>query len=363
MRVLEVCVALDGGGIDRYLYNYCTHTVGVSYDFAVVDTGREGILEPPLRARGWAVYRVPRLRAGILRNARALCRIMRQGGYDAVHVHLGEKSLVALLCAKRCGIGVRIAHAHIADAPEGRAARVLRLLLRSLTRRAATALSACGERAGAFVWGERAMARGEVTLCRNALEIEAYAYSDKRRAAARAALGIDATAMVVGHVGRLCAQKNQLRLLEMFVEVLRRRSDAHLLLVGEGELREQIEQRAEALGIAERVILTGVREDVGALLCAMDVMMFPSTHEGLPFALLEAQCSGLPVVCSDAITREVALSDGVRFLPLVASDAEWAAEGCERAMWARCPADAQLRRAGYDVEREAAQLVELYRTK
>ena len=176
-------------------------------------------------------------------------------------------------------------------------------------------------------------------------------------------MGIDATAMVVGHVGRLCAQKNQLRLLDMFVEVQRRRPDARLLLVGEGELRAQIEQRAAALGIAERVILTGVREDVGALLCAMDVMMFPSTHEGLPFALLEAQCSGLPVVCSDAITREVALSDGVRFLPLTASDAEWAAVSCEHAMRERCPAEAALRRAGYDVEREAARLVELYRTK
>ena len=296
----------------------------------------------------------------MIANARALLRVMRQGGYDAVHVHLGEKSVVALWCARRCGIGVRVAHAHIAHTPERWPQRLLRLCLRGATSRIATARMACGEAAARFVWGARAVDRGEVYLCRNAIALGACAYSEALRQSTRQALGLFPTDTVIGHVGRLCAQKNQLRLLDIFVQVLRRCPDARLLLVGEGEDREALQEKIARLGIADRVCLTGVQEDVGAMLCAMDVMVFPSTHEGLPFALLEAQCCGLPVLCSDAVTREVALTPAFAFCSLAEADEQWAARALSMiASERRSQCDA-LRAAGYDIDEQAAQLSRFY---
>jgi glycosyltransferase involved in cell wall biosynthesis len=168
---------------------------------------------------------------------------------------------------------------------------------------------------------------------------------------------------VIGNVGRLCAQKNQPRLVNIFCAVLRKRPDARLLLVGEGELHGQILALVEQYGLGDRVLLTGVRPDVGALLCAMDVFVLPSTHEGLPFSLLEAQCSGLPAIVSDTVTTEAALTDAVDFCSLDESDEHWAARIVDALDRARTPAPDALRRAGYDMDTEAGVLSRFYRER
>ena len=86
MRILEVCVDLDGGGIDRYLLNYCSRISDIQFDFAVVDS-KIGILEPQLEALGCHIYRVPRQSRGVRANYNAIKQILTQNTYDAGHVH------------------------------------------------------------------------------------------------------------------------------------------------------------------------------------------------------------------------------------------------------------------------------------
>jgi glycosyltransferase involved in cell wall biosynthesis len=130
-----------------------------------------------------------------------------------------------------------------------------------------------------------------------------------------------------------------------------------LLLVGVGPLMQETAKKAVELGIAERVIMTGNRDDVPALLGAMDVFAFPSLWEGLPMTVVEAQAAGLPCVISDTITKEVGLSDLVRYLPL--GDAEmWADALLERR--AREDVTDAIVKAGYDIRVTAQRLAELY---
>jgi len=122
----------------------------------------------------------------------------------------------------------------------------------------------------------------------------------------RAELGIPANAFVIGHVGRFDEQKNHAFLVDIFAEVARQEPQARLLLVGGGALRPSIEEKAERLRMADRVVFAGVREDVPRLMRgAMDVFVFPSLYEGLPIAGIEAQAAGLPFVLSDVITEEM----------------------------------------------------------
>lgn len=360
MRILEVCVDLDGGGIDRYLLNYCSRIPEIQFDFAVVDN-KIGILEPQLEALGCHIYRVPRQSHGLKANYNAIKQILTQNTYDAVHVHLGYRGAVALWCAKRCGVKVRIVHAHIAAEPESKKQRFIRKAFTVLVKKLATHLAACGVDAAKWVWGEETYAKGKVTIHNNAIETAKYAYSEEARAAVRADLGIGADTLVVGHVGRLCAQKNQLRLLDIFGEIHRLRSDAVLLLVGRGELDEPIRQKAEKMGLTDAVRLLGVRDDVPRLLSAFDTFVFPSTHEGLPFTLIETQCNGLPAISADTVTPLVKLGDDVAFLSLSQSDTAWAqaalavAERGHDLDGARRVAD-----AGYDIHREATRLRDYY---
>ena len=89
-----------------------------------------------------------------------------------------------------------------------------------------------------------------------------------------------------------------------------------LFLVGDGELKADIENKAAEYGINDSVIFTGVRKDVPALLSAMDIFTFPSLYEGMPNVLIEAQASGLKCVVSDTITSQVVLTPQIMQLSL-----------------------------------------------
>ena len=360
MRILEVCVDLDGGGIERYLLNYCSRIPDIQFDFAAVDS-KIGILEPQFEALGCHIYRVPRQSYGVKANYNAIKKILAENTYDAVHVHLGYRGAVALWCAKRCGVKTRIVHAHIAAEPESKKQRIIRKAFTILVKRLATHLAACGVDAAKWVWGEKAYAKGKVIVHNNAIETAKYAYSEEARAAVRADLGIDADTFVVGHVGRLCSQKNQLRLLDVFAEIHRKRPNTLLLMVGRGELDEIISRKAEDMGLKENVRLLGVRDDVPQLLSAFDTFVFPSTHEGLPFTLIETQCNGLPAVSADTVTPLVKLGEDVEFLSLSQSDTVWAQAALTAAERGHDPAGARrVADAGYDIDREAVRLRDYY---
>ena len=351
MRILEVCVDLDGGGIDRYLLNYCSRIPEIQFDFAVVDN-KIGILEPQLEALGCHIYRVPRQSHGVRANYNAIKKILTDNHYDAVHVHLGYRGAVALLCAKRCGVKTRIVHAHIAAEPESAKQRLIRKAFTVWVKRLATHLAACGVDAAKWVWGEKTYAKGKVIIHNNAIATAKYAYSAEVRAAVRADLGVADNTLVVGHVGRLSDQKNQLRLLDVFGEMHR---------LHPGDLEDAIRRKAEEMALTDSVRLLGVRDDVPRLLSAFDTFVFPSTHEGLPFTLIETQCNGLPAISADTVTPLVKLGDDVAFLSLAQSDGAWAQAALAAAERGHDPEGARrVADAGYDIDREAARLRDYY---
>ena len=116
------------------------------------------------------------------------------------------------------------------------------------------------------------------------------------RIAKRIQLGIPQDAYVLLSVGELSKRKNQ----EVALHAMKKLADPsiHYVLCGRGGLREHLEQVAAELGLTERVHFLGYRLDVPEMYRMADCFVFPSVHEGLPFALMEAMESGLPIVCS-----------------------------------------------------------------
>ncbi len=361
MKILEICVDLDGGGIDRYLLNYCSRIKQIQFDFAIVDTGKKGILEQPLEDLGCRIYRVPRQRAGIKANYKALEEIMTQNKYDAVHMHLGYRGAIALFCAKKCGIKTRISHAHIAFEPEGKLGKIIRKVFTIICKKLSTSLCACGVDAAKWLWGEKEYESGKVAIHNNAIEVKNFAYSADIRKQERERLGIKEDTLVVGHVGRLSDQKNQIRLIEIFKEIKEITPDAVLYLVGRGEREAQIVEKIKECELKDSVNLLGIRDDVNRLLNAFDVFVFPSTHEGLPFTLIETQCNGLECVSSDAVTELVKVSDCVEFLSLEETNKVWAEKAVALAKKGhdeKASEDVVL--AGYDIDTQARELEKYY---
>jgi glycosyltransferase involved in cell wall biosynthesis len=136
------------------------------------------------------------------------------------------------------------------------------------------------------------------------------AHEDAKRL--RAKLGVGAETLLIGTVGRMRPEKNQ----EVLLTALRRlrvaRVDAHLVLAGDGPLRDFLKRRAIELEIADRVSFVGELEDVRPVLTALDVFVLPSTSvESFSNAALEAMAIGRPVILSDIGGAREMIDDGV----------------------------------------------------
>ena len=166
--------------------------------------------------------------------------------------------------------------------------------------------------------------------------------------------------IVLGHVGRFNQQKNHGLLLRIFKAVHDAMPQTVLMLVGDGELREQIEECIHSLGLQDNVILTGIRSDIADLMQAMDVLLFPSIYEGLPVALVEAQASGLPCVISDVITDEVVITDLICKLSLKSPISEWKNAILSRAVQPRRVYTDEIVQSGYDIRSAVHFLEEFY---
>ena len=169
---------------------------------------------------------------------------------------------------------------------------------------------ACGEEAGRWLFGKHPF-----TVIRNAIDTHAFAFDADIRAALRREYGCEENT-VLGCVASFTDIKNHAFLLKVFAQILERNPSYLLMLIGEGPLRESVEEQARQLGIADSVRFLGSRSDVPQLLQMMDAMALPSLFEGFPTVALEWQCAGLPVIMSENITPDCAFTRHVQFLPL-----------------------------------------------
>jgi glycosyltransferase involved in cell wall biosynthesis len=139
---------------------------------------------------------------------------------------------------------------------------------------------------------------GQHTFIYNGIDPEAFAGGGVDRAAVRREMGVDPEAFLVVSVGRLVPVKGHAHLIDALPEVLRRRPDAAVLIVGDGPLRNDLEGRARSLGVGDRVRFSGHLGDVASVLGAADLFALPSLNEGLGLALVEAMATGLAAVAS-----------------------------------------------------------------
>jgi glycosyltransferase involved in cell wall biosynthesis len=329
-------------------------------DFDLVTVAFEGAPEDVVRGVegiGFEVLRVPSRKANPRAYVSAFREFLDKRRFDIIHVSCNSAlAAFELREARRHGIPMRIAHSHNTTCQHKRADRLLRpTFYRELTER-----YACGRDAGKWLFGNRPF-----TVVPNGKELGDWAFSPTARADARAELGLADGQVAIGHVGRFNKQKNHQKLLHTFAELRHRSNTYRLVLVGDGAFLEETRRLAVELNIAESVTFLGRRDDVPRLLNAMDCMVLPSLYEGFPNVVLEWQLSGLPVVMSDTITDDVAITSLVSEVSLDVSDAGWA-DMIESSLESRDrEADSAAARViakeqGYDINDDAALLRGLY---
>ncbi len=370
IRILHVVGVMDRGGAETWLMNVLRNIDRARFymDF-LVHAQKPGAFDSEIRALGSEV--IPCLAPSRpWTYARRFRQILRhRAPYDVVHSHVHHYSGFVLRLAQGQGVPVRIAHSHndtsCMDQASGIARRQYLNLSKRWIARYATHRLACSDTAGAALFGDDSNSQSPWLTLRCSIDLTPF-QGQGDACNMRSQLGIPPETLVIGHVGRFAEQKNHRFLIDVAEELIGRRPNICFLLIGDGPLRASIESTVCVRNLSHAVRFLGVRSDVAQLMMnAMDVLLLPSLHEGLPVVLIEAQAAGLPCVISDVVTSEADIVPPlIRRLSLSDSPRQWAeaiiAAHDIRLAGPRSQALAEVRRSPYNIGQAMPDLEHLY---
>lgn len=311
-RVLVVNTSPTGyTGITSVIMNYVrpTYTV-VKYDFVLCGAAVESFLFE-LQSMSGDVFVAPCSRVKHpIKYMRWLSKILKSKKYDAIHVHGNSATTyIEIHAAKKAKVPVRIVHSHSTSC---KYMAVHKLLKKRMNREVTDAI-ACSDMAGKWLFTKA------FTVLPNAINVEKFKYNEEVRNQYRTEMGLEGK-LVIGHVGYMDVEKNHIFLLRVMCELVKREKAVKLLLIGDGKLRAEIEQFISDNSLSDYVELLGKRSDVAQLYQCMDIFVLPSLWEGLPVTTVEAQTAGLPCFISDSVTKQVSITDSVRYLGIKDDD-------------------------------------------
>jgi len=320
IRVLHVVGNMDAGGMETLIMNWyrIIDREKVQFDF-LVHSKKTGFYEQEISQLGGKVYHLSFLDdKNFVSYVSSLKNFFcEHKEYKVLHGHHSSLGPIYLRVAKLYSIPCRISHSHIASYSKSLRGVVKYFITRYYGKFANTHL-ACSNAAGKYMYNDKT----DYKVVNNGIDVGKFAYSEAVRSRKRMELEI-ADEKVIIHVGRFFDQKNHGFLINIFSDLHKKAPETKLLLVGVGPLKCSIEEKVSKLGLNDAVRFLNNRDDVNELLCAADMFLFPSLYEGLPLTLVEAQASGLPVVCSNTITEETRLTDFYRIVDLAAPISVW----------------------------------------
>lgn len=361
IRILHVIGIMNRGGAETMIMNLYRRMDRTRVQFDFVENSPEpAAFDGEIQALGGRIYRCPHYNGKNHFQYKRWWNAFFQahaGEYGIIHGHLGSTAAIYLKIAKKYGL-YTIAHSH-SSGTDHSLKNLLYKMISYPTRNIADYFFACSEAAGRDRFGKAVSASDRCKVLNNTIDTEQFRLDAAVRAAMRKEFGLT-DEMLVGHVGRFTGEKNHMFILDVFKAIRENNSACKLILVGDGPLRQSVQERAKELNIEQDTIFTGVRSDVNRLLQAMDVLLFPSLYEGLPVTIVEAQASGLPCVLSDRVPEECKLTDAVRFIPLEEPPEIWAGHVTEAAGRERKDASQAIRAAHYDISESAPWLENFY---
>jgi glycosyltransferase involved in cell wall biosynthesis len=312
---VAICAnSLHINGISAVIMNYCRNIDLSKFEINIlVGAPIEETYRDQCRKLGITVIELPERKKSPIQFYSALRKELYKNKFDIFHVHGNSATItIELMIAYLNGIRVRIAHGHSSTCNHIKIHRVLHPIFDRLY----TAGFACSTLSAHWMYGDK-----EFTVIPDGLETEKYRYSENDRRQVRKRLGLE-NAFVICHVGRFNSAKNHPYLIDIFENVASEKENAILLLVGDGPDFKLIKNLAKNSKHSDRIIFYGESKEVGTILSASDIFIYPSKAEGFGIAVLEAQISGLPCIVSDQLPKDVILGEGITFLPIDETDVE-----------------------------------------
>lgn len=351
IKVLQIIDGKSFGGIAKLMYDVeknisneikidCLTAISICDKWHNLDISRETL-------NGRIIY-----------NYR-LFKFLKKNKYNIVHINSGAFffTFQVAIVAKLAGIKKLIVHSH--NTPHiSKTKRFFITILNPLYKKMIDVKLTCSSSAAKSLFTKT----DDVICIKNGIDIEKFKFDEKIRKNYRRQLNIE-NKFVYGHVGRFDKQKNHNFLIDIFYKIQKRKKDSVLLLVGNGELKGEIENKVKKYGIEDKVTFLGFRNDINNILNCMDVFIFPSIYEGLGMVVVEAQTNGLITYCSKEIPVEANISSNFKYFDLKESSESIAQKICEEKLSLSNRKDAYKNALdnGYDIKSVCMILTKIYK--
>ncbi|WP_138310460.1 MULTISPECIES: glycosyltransferase [unclassified Clostridium] len=373
VRVLQITIG-DGtfSGIANFLYSFYSHMNHEKVRFDFLYCGENSLASKMgssvLRDSKITTLHVMKRNNNGFKEYYSLIKELRRyfedNRYHIIHINssnLFVNTCITCMCHKK---NICIGHSHNTKSPieyssfiKKQIKKTVRIPCQKYIVEKDNWLLACSTQAGEYLYSEKAVQGPKFKVINNAIDINKYIYNPMKRKLLRTNDKI-----IFGTVGRLTNQKNPLFLIDIFNEIHKKNGNTMLWLVGDGELRHEVEEKVKHLGLNNDIVIMGVRNDIADLMQAMDIFLLPSLYEGLAFVLIEAQAAGLPIFVSDSVTKEAKVTNLLEYIPLSIGAKGWADTILSKLenIPERRNTGEQLIKAGFDICTEAKKLEEFY---
>ena len=366
-RILVCGLVPDVGGLEKIVVDFYNHINVSEFELEFLLQGSEDVEFSDhfksLCRNPIVVHRIPKLRPHIKQALKKWDLFFKENAhrFDILWSNQnGLTHLEFLKLAKKYGIKKRIIHGHCATADKFY--RFIHPINRLFVGKYATDFWACGTEAlNHFYHGRE---REKALVIHNAIEVEKFLYNKEKKVQLCKEYGIPEDCLVVGQVSRLYEKaKNQSFCVKVFSEIVKKEPNSRLVFIGKGDTAF-LQNLVEQYGVADKVIFTGLKTNVGEMLNLLDVFFFPSNFEGLPIVLIEAQANGLPVVTANHLPDAKILENFDNCLSLTDSLEAWADKILSVRHSRELDTDKvrkKIDEAGYEIESATRNLEELFK--
>jgi glycosyltransferase EpsF len=311
IRVAHFVGSMNLGGAETFIMNIYRKIDREKIQFDFVCSKKDvAFYDAEIKELGGRIFYIDEpKKIGLYKSFKQIKKILENREFDVVHSHISLFSGIVLMAANYAKIPIRIAHSHSAVLDKiGILRNVYTKLMKTLINIYATKKLSCGELAAKYLYGKSK----DIIILNNCIDLEKYnniSLTDSIKL--KKSLNISDNTFIIGHVGRFSKVKNHMFIIEIAKRIKQEKRNFKILLVGDGELREQVQEDIISNNLQDNIQVLGIRKDIPEMMNIFDVLLLPSLFEGFPIVILEAQAANLPCIVSDTISNEIELGFGL----------------------------------------------------
>lgn len=303
-RVIHCLGKLNAGGAETLVINILRNIdkEKFQFDFLLFDE-TPGFYDKEVKKYGCNLFYLPSVsKAGVRQYINNMIYFFKKEKVTIVHSHMDWLGGFIAFAAYKAGVKKIIVHSHANQKmfDSNIQHHILINISKYLIKRYATNCVACSIEAGESLFNKKF----EVLF--NGIDLERFQNINRNVVEnLKEEFNIEPNDIILGNVGSLSKNKNQIFLIEILNELLKTNNNYKLLLVGEGSQKKDLKEYVTKLGLNDAVIFAGVRSEVPEILSLFQIFLFPSIYEGLGIVAIEAQVGGIPCIISTGVPKEV----------------------------------------------------------